>query len=94
MGGTPYPDRFEVRTSDQFRRATKLIHREMQRRADLAPAIGHVKEDHAGWAATHQSSESPRPICLGRVGGFTLYRIIQNRVWLSLIRSCRNRSRP
>ena len=40
-----YPDRFRVWISGQVRRVTKVIRREMRRRA-VEPVIGHLKDDH------------------------------------------------
>src|ERR1700741_3542616 len=44
--GHNYPDRFRVWISGQFRRVTKVIRREMRRRAAVEPVIGHLKDDH------------------------------------------------
>ena len=41
-----YPDRFRVWISGQVRRVTKVIRREMRRRAAVEPVIGHLKDDH------------------------------------------------
>src|SRR5262249_33870192 len=40
------PDRFRVWISGQVRRVTKVIRREMRRRAAVEPVIGHLKDDH------------------------------------------------
>jgi len=44
--GHNYPDRFRVWISGQVRRVTKVIRREMRRRAAVEPVIGHLKDDH------------------------------------------------
>src|SRR6202035_977205 len=44
--GHNYPDRFRVWISGQARRVTKVIRREMRRRAAVEPVIGHLKDDH------------------------------------------------
>ena len=44
--GHNYPDRFKVWISGQLRRVTKVIRREMRRRAAVEPVIGHLKDDH------------------------------------------------
>ena len=44
--GHNYPDRFRVWISGQVRRVTKVIRREMPRRAAVEPVIGHLKDDH------------------------------------------------
>jgi IS5 family transposase len=44
--GHNYPDRFKVWITGQVRRVTKVIRREMRRRAAVEPVIGHLKEDH------------------------------------------------
>ncbi len=44
--GHNYPDRFKVWISGQVRHVTKLIRREMRRRAAVEPVIGHLKDDH------------------------------------------------
>ena len=44
--GHNYCDRFKVWISGQVRRVTKVIRREMRRRAAIEPVIGHVKSDH------------------------------------------------
>jgi DDE family transposase len=41
-----YPDRFRIWISGQVRRVTKVIRREMRRRAAVEPVIGHLKDDH------------------------------------------------
>ena len=44
--GHNYPNRFRVWISGQVRRVTKVIRREMRRRAAVEPVIGHLKDDH------------------------------------------------
>jgi IS5 family transposase len=44
--GHDYPNKFRVWISGQVRRVTKLIRREMRRRAAIEPVIGHVKAEH------------------------------------------------
>ncbi|WP_041801588.1 IS5-like element ISRpa8 family transposase [Rhodopseudomonas palustris] len=44
--GHNYPNRFKVWISGQVRRVTKIIRREMKRRAAVEPVIGHLKADH------------------------------------------------
>src|ERR1700752_2972347 len=44
--GHNYPDRFRVCISGQVRRVTKVIRREMRRRAAVEPVIDHLKADH------------------------------------------------
>jgi len=44
--GHNYPNRFKVWISGQVRRVTKSIRREMKRRADVEPVIGHLKAEH------------------------------------------------
>ena len=44
--GHNYPDRFRVWISGQVRCVTKVIRREMRRRAAVEPVIGHLKDDH------------------------------------------------
>jgi transposase, IS5 family len=44
--GHTYPDRFKVWISGQVRRVTRVIRREMRRRAAVEPVIGHLKDDH------------------------------------------------
>ena len=44
--GHNYPNRFRVWISGQVRRVTKVVRREMRRRAAVEPVIGHLKDDH------------------------------------------------
>jgi IS5 family transposase len=44
--GHNYPNRFRVWISGQVGRVTKVIRREMRRRAAVEPVIGHLKDDH------------------------------------------------
>jgi IS5 family transposase len=44
--GHNYPNRFKVWISGQVRRVTKIIRREMRRRAAVELVIGHVKAEH------------------------------------------------
>ena len=44
--GHNFPDRFRVWIIGQVRRVTKVIRREMRRRAAVEPVIGHLKDDH------------------------------------------------
>jgi IS5 family transposase len=44
--GHTYRNRFRVFISDQVRRVTTAIRREMRRRAAIEPVIGHLKSDH------------------------------------------------
>src|SRR5207344_2529520 len=44
--GHNHPHRFRVWISGQVRRVTKVIRREMRRRAAVEPVIGHLKDDH------------------------------------------------
>ncbi len=45
--GHNHPHRFRVWISGQARRVTASIRREMKRRAEVEPVIGHVKAEHA-----------------------------------------------
>ena len=45
-GDKGYPDRFRVWISGQVRRVTKVIRREMRRRAAVETVISHLKHDH------------------------------------------------
>ena len=44
--GHSYPNEFRVWISGQVRRVTKIIRREMKRRAAVEPVIGHMKAKH------------------------------------------------
>lgn len=44
--GHNHPNRFRVWISGQVRRTTKIIRREMKRRAAVEPVIGHLKAEH------------------------------------------------
>ena len=44
--GHSHPHKFRVWISDQVRRVTKVIRREMKRRAAVEPVIGHLKAEH------------------------------------------------
>ena len=44
--GHNHPDKFKVWITGQVRRVTKVIRRQMRRRAAIEPVIGHVKAEH------------------------------------------------
>jgi transposase, IS5 family len=44
--GHNYPNKFKIWITDQKRRVTSVIKREMKRRAAVEPIIGHVKNEH------------------------------------------------
>jgi hypothetical protein len=55
--GHNHPDGFQVCIGGQARHATKVVRREMRRRAAVESLIGHLKDDHR---LGRQLSQGPR----------------------------------
>src|SRR6478752_6545759 len=95
--GHNYPDRFRVWISGQIRRVTKVIRREMRRRAAVEPVIGHLKDDHRMRRNYLKGREGDRINAVLAAAGYNfslLLRWFEELLRVLLLIICRSRSLP
>ena len=94
--GHNYPDRFRVWISGQVRRVTKVIRREMRRRAAVEPVIGHLKDDHRMRRNYLKGRDGDRINAVLAAAGYNfslLLRWFEELLRVLLLIICRSRSR-
>jgi transposase, IS5 family len=79
IAATPIPIGFQVFLSGQVRHVTKAIRREMQRRAAIEPAIGHLKSGHWMGRNDLKGRAGGRPDAVLAAGGYSFSLLLR---WL------------